>query len=395
MQDGMKWATLIITACSSRLAVASPAVFPTNATEIFGNYVPDSSALATWMSTYPDDSRLEHMNIPGTHDSATWNYTQAVQDALANVTAGDGEVMYPPEVFRCQSASIAASLNSGVRFFDLRFALDPTGTKLVFWHSQALLSEVSTVDDVITAFYFWLDQHPSEAIILSFQYEGSTTADATFNTTVQIMLFDILNSTAAAQYIEQTHDALPTLGEARGKAVLFRRFDLDQLPDEYEAALPGLHFSPSAWTDDSKDITLTYNTAKNLTAYIEDYYEPDDLGDDSTPAANIAAKLNATVTHLQKATTNSSNYADSLFISFASAEHVLTVPVAVTPQIMAVGAENSSTPLGGVNQQLLPVLQELDGQRMGIVVVDFWDQPSDLVPSILQKSVSTCGISNR
>ncbi|KAJ4424658.1 hypothetical protein N0V82_000586 [Gnomoniopsis sp. IMI 355080] len=323
------------------------------------------------------------MNIPGTHDSATWNYTQAVQDALANVTAGDGEITYPPEVFRCQNASIAASLNAGVRFFDLRFALDPTGVKLVFWHSQALLSETSTVQDVVTAFYFWLDQHPSETVILSFQYEGSTTVNASFDATVQIMLFDILNSTDATQYIEQTHDILPTLGEARGKAVLFRRFDLDQLPDEYEAALPGIHFSPSAWTDDSKDIMLTYNTAENFTAYVEDYYEPDDLGDNSTAAANIAAKLTATVTHLQKATSNSSNYANGLFISFASAEHVSTVPVAVTPQIMALGTGNSSTPLGGVNQQLLPVLEELNGQRMGIVVVDFWDQPSELVTTIL------------
>ncbi|KAJ4391284.1 hypothetical protein N0V93_004901 [Gnomoniopsis smithogilvyi] len=380
----MKLVTLLITACFGSLAGAITAFFPANATEIFGHYVQDTSASATWMSTYSDKSRLEQINIPGTHDSATWNYTQAVQDALANITAGDGEITYPPEVFRCQSASIAASLNAGVRFFDLRFALDPLGVKLVFWHSQALLSEVSTVEDVVMAFYFWLDQHPSETVILSFQYEGSTTANASFDATVQMMLCDVLNSTDAAQYIEQTHDALPTLGEARGKVVLFRRFDLDQLPDEYGAALPGLHLSPSAWTDDSKDITLTYNAAENFTAYVEDYYEPDDLGDNSTAAANIAAKLNATVAHLQKATSDSYHYAESLFISFASAEHVSTVPVAVTPQIMALGTGNLSTPLGGVNQQLLPALQELNGKRIGIVVVDFWDQPSDLVATILQ-----------
>lgn len=380
----MKWTILLITTSFGNLVGATPALFPANATEIFGHYVRDTSTSATWMSKYPDQSRLEQMNIPGTHDSATWNYTQAVQDALANVTAGDGEITYPSEVFRCQSASIAASLNAGIRFFDLRFALDPTGVKLVFWHSQALLSETSTLDDVVTAFYFWLDQHPSETVILSFQYEGSTTANASFDATVQIMLFDILNSTAAAQFIEQTHDALPTLGDARGKVVLFRRFDLDQLPDEYEAALPGIHLSPSEWTDDGKDITLTYNVAKNFTAYVEDYYEPDDLGDNSTAAANIATKVNATVAHLHKATSKLSNYAESLFISFVSAEHVLSVPVAVTPQIMALGTGNLSTPLGGVNQQLLPVLKELEGQRMGIVVVDFWDQPSDLVATILQ-----------
>lgn len=382
---------LILTSCIGSLGLAAPleaitrsVAFPANATEIFGPYDDGDTTLATWMSNYADDTLLTQLNIPGTHDSATWNYTQATQDALAAITADDGEITYPPEVFQCQEASIAASLGAGVRFFDLRFALDPTGTKLVFWHSQALLSEVATVDDVVTAFYYWLDQHPTEVIILSFQYETSTIVDASFDATVQLMLFDILNSTTAAQYIDQTHDALPAnLGAARGKALLFRRFDLDELSDEYEAALPGLHLSPSLWTDDSPDIILTYNTEQNLTLYAEDYYEPDDLADDSTPEANIAAKVNATEAHLVKATSDVSNYAESLFITFTSAEHVATVPVAVTPRIMAVGAGNSSTPCGGVNQQVLPTLKDYAGQRVGIVVVDFWNQPGDLITSIL------------
>lgn len=365
------------------IGLASSIEFPPNATEIFGSFVHDNGTLASWMSSYADETPLALMNIPGTHDSATWNYTQATQDALANITAGDGEPTYPPEVFRCQNASIVESLNSDVRFFDLRFALDPTGTKLVFWHSQALMSERATVGDVITAFYYWLDLHPSETVILSFQYEGSTIVNATFDATVQHMIFDILNSTAAAQYIDQTHDALPILGEARGKAVLFRRFDLDELPDEYDAALPGLHLSPSLWVDNSKAMSLTYNTELNSTAYIEDYYEPDDLGDNSTAAENIAAKVNATVSHLEMAASETLDGSGSLFITFASAEHNTAVPVAVTPQIMAIGVDSSSTPLGGVNQQIFPKIKMLEGKRMGIVVVDFWDEPRDLIKSIL------------
>lgn len=384
----MKITVALLIAGPLRLAQASPTSnssiqFPSNATEIFGPYIPDDGPLTSWMSTYPDTTPLQHLNIPGTHETATWNYTQAVQDALANYTANDGEPVYPAIVFRCQRASIAASLNAGVRFFDLRYALDPAGSKLVFWHSQALLSEAATVGDVVAAFFYWLAQHATETIFLSFQYEGSTTANASNDATVQLMLFDILTSPTALQFIDQTHDALPaSLGAARGKAVLFRRFNLDELPATYEAALPGLHLSPSDWTDDSKDFAITYNSAQNLTVYVEDYYEPDDLGDDSSPAANIAAKVNATVAHLDKAV-QYANDSDSLFITFASAEHVTTVPVAVTPEIEAVGAANESTPLGGVNQQILPVLKKLNGQRMGIVVVDFWDQPGGLIQSIL------------
>ncbi|KAI3397705.1 hypothetical protein diail_10474 [Diaporthe ilicicola] len=170
---------------------------------------------------------------------------------------------------------------------------------------------------------------------------------------------------------------------ARGKVVLFKRFDLDQLPDEYEAALPGLHLSPSLWEDNSKNSPLAYNAALNLTAYIEDYYEPDDLGDNSTAEANIAAKFNTAASHLVMATSDSSDYSQSLFITFASAEHNTAVPVAVTPQIMALGAGNASTPMGGVNQQIVPLIQSLKGRRMGIVAVDFWDEPEDLIKSIL------------
>lgn len=379
----MRAALVFATSCFGSIGLASSIEFPLNATEIFGPFVLDNGTLSTWMSKYTDETPLSLINIPGTHDSATWNYTQATQDALANITAGDGEPSYPPEVFRCQNASIMESLSAGVRFFDLRFALDPAGTKLVFWHSQALMSERATVGDVVAGFYYWLDLHPSETVILSFQYEGSTIVNATFDATVQHMIFDILNSTAAAQYIDQTHDALPTLGEARGKAVLFKRFDLDELPDEYEAALPGLHLSPSLWTDNSKATALTYNTVLNLTAYIEDYYEPDDLGDNSSAADNIAAKVNATVSHLELAASDTLDDGGSLFITFASAEHNTAVPVAVTPQIMALGIDNSSTPLGGVNQQISPVIKSLEGRRLGIVVVDFWDEPRDLIKSIL------------
>ena len=126
-----------------------------------------------------------------------------------------------------------------------------------------------------------------------------------------------------------------------------------------------------------------YNTALNLTAYIEDYYEPDDLGDNSSAADNIAAKVNATVSHLDLAASEALDDGGSLFITFASAEHNTAMPVAVTPRVMALGIDNSSTPLGGVNQQISPAIKSLEGRRLGIVVVDFWDEPRDLIGSIL------------
>ncbi|OCK73513.1 hypothetical protein K432DRAFT_387357 [Lepidopterella palustris CBS 459.81] len=268
-------------------------------------------------------------------------------------------------------------LNDGIRFFDLRFAFNPTNSTLVFWHSEALQSETATVPDVLFAFYKWLDDHPTETLLLSFMYESSTTAWAHNNAAVQAQLFAALTSDAAKRYIDQTHNALPTLGAARGKIILLRRFVLDQLNSTYEAALPGLSFPPSAWLDDNRDFSITYNPSHNLSAYIEDYYEPDDVPAGLGAATNIAAKLNATAAHLQKAASGVAP--DGLFITFSSAERDADEP-AVYPKIMALG---NGTDVPGVNQQLVPVIQGLKGKRLGVVVLDFFEMPGTLVPAIL------------
>ena len=77
-------------------------------------------------------------------------------------------------------------LNSGIRVFDLRFAYDVTNSTLVFWHSGALMSQTATLDDVLYGFWQWLDDHPTETIFLSFQYETDTTLHGSFDAETQI-----------------------------------------------------------------------------------------------------------------------------------------------------------------------------------------------------------------
>ncbi|OIW33364.1 hypothetical protein CONLIGDRAFT_677157 [Coniochaeta ligniaria NRRL 30616] len=349
-----------------------------DASQIFGvsslsPYQPRNTS--TWMSRFPDSTPLTHLTIPGAHDAATWNFSSSTRDSLPP-DAGTKD----PAYFRTQRASISAALDAGVRFFDLRYAMDPTGTTLVFWHHDALLSETARVADVMFAFYAWLESHATETLLLSFQYEGGTAPGASNSARVQLQLFDILTGPAAQKYILQTRDELGTLGPARGKIVLLRRFDLDQLDAGYEAAIPGIHLSPALWPDNSPDFELVYNADEGLAAYIEDYYEPADLPVGLNASVNIAKKLDAVAAHLRKAA--GGEKPDSLFITFASGEHNDAVPP-VFPEIMAVGNGTADTPLGGVNQQLVEVLGELKGKRLGVVVVDYWDEPAGLVDAIL------------
>jgi 1-phosphatidylinositol phosphodiesterase len=356
-----------------------------DAAPIFGRYTKSTLNTSVWMKSIPDDTPIVRMNIPGTHDSATWNYSLATQEALDGITTLNGESQLPPEFFRCQDKSLVSMLNAGIRAFDLRYAFDATNSTIVFYHSGALLSETATLTDVLFGFYKWLDDHPSEVLFVSLQYEGGTKVYASDNAAMQQALFDVLTAPHARQYLLQSPvNAFGTLGPARGKIILLRRFDLDNLPATAAAQLPGVHFSPASWTDNSPDITLVYNATTNATAYIEDYYQPlTPFG--SSAQENIQWKYNATTAHLLRAAAVSGEDGaepDSLFWTFASSENDVNIPFDF-PQIMATGNGTQSTPQGGVNQMLVPFLKTLKGQRVGIVMFDFYETPGQLVNTLL------------
>ncbi|KZT61044.1 PLC-like phosphodiesterase [Calocera cornea HHB12733] len=349
---------------------------------ILGDYSACDSGLCNWMSKFPDDLPIVHMNIPGVHDTQTWNYSQATQDSLKHITASGitGDVAHQPvaaEYFRCQDQPIFEMLNGGIRAFDLRYAFDPLNSTLVFYHSAALQSETATVQDILYGFYHWLDEHPTEAVFLSFMYEGSTTQWAQNDVNVQQMLYDTLTNDVAKEYISPIKDRFGTLGDVRGKITLLRRFTLNLLPVSAEATIPGVHFPPSNWTDNSPDIRLVYNQATNATAFIEDYYEIG-LPNGAGAELNIQWKFNATTNHLELAA--SDEFKDSLFWSFASSEHDDDVPNAETPMIMALG---NGTDVPGVNQKLLPWLQERKGSRWGIVMFDFFGDVDGLIEAFI------------
>lgn len=352
-----------------------------DASPIFGDYVDGKTSTATWMKHYPDNTPIVHMNLPGTHDTQTWNYSLATQQALDHITALSGEPVLAPEYFRCQEKSLVAMLNDGIRVFDLRYAFDVTNSTLVFYHSQALQSETATLEDVLFGIYQWLDDHPSEAVFVSLMYEGSTAIHASNDAAVQKELFRTLTTPVARKYFNLEKNELGTLGEARGKITLFRRFDLDMLPASYTAVMPGLHFSPLNWTDNSPHIELVYNTAKNLTAYIEDFYETD-APKGSGAALNVQWKYNATTANFLRAANAAGKQKDSLFWSFCSSEYDTDIPPE-TPKIQALGNGPAITPLGGVNQRLIPFFKSMKGKRLGIAMFDFYDQPSELVQTFL------------
>ncbi|KAK0470922.1 PLC-like phosphodiesterase [Armillaria novae-zelandiae] len=295
-----------------------------------------SSATCNWMAKYPDDTRIVHMSIPG-------NYTQTTQDELIRYTGEIAAAKY----YQCQEHSLFQMLNGGVRAFDLRVAYNPGNVP-------------------------GLTSTPTEALLISINHESGTGTpnDAEFYE----HLYDLFNSSPATEYWVQSNGTLGTLGEARGKMTLLQRFSYDLLPD-YDTKRIGIYLDPNQWTDNGANISVVYNQPENQIAYIEDYYEIGlEIG--AGAAENIQWKFNATTAHIQDAI---DRHPDQLYISFASSEHNLDLPPE-TPRIMALG---NGTDIQGVNQKLLPWLQERKGSRFGIIMLDFFDSVPSLVEAII------------
>lgn len=85
-----------------------------DASPIFGYYVKNKTSTSTWMKKYPDSTKIVHMNLPGVHDTQTWNYSLATQQALDHVTALDGVTVslhrLHPGMEQCLSYNIQRKL---------------------------------------------------------------------------------------------------------------------------------------------------------------------------------------------------------------------------------------------------------------------------------------------
>jgi hypothetical protein len=67
------------------------------------------------MKAYPDDTLFVHMNLPGTHDADTWNYSLATQQSLTHVTDLVNITEIDPSAYRCQDLPMIRMLDDGTK----------------------------------------------------------------------------------------------------------------------------------------------------------------------------------------------------------------------------------------------------------------------------------------
>lgn len=297
--------TLSLLLLSPFAALASPSSSPVDLPAVL--VAPSSS----WMSAIPDATSLTRLSIPGTHDSG----------------ATKGVVWYV-----CQKESIATQLANGIRFLDVRcrhiedrFAI----------HHEAKFEDIM-FGDVLNDCKAFLAKYPRECVIMSVKKEYDDAKDTrsfeeTFKWYVQ--------NYPGLFYLT---DHVPTLGEARGKVVVLRRFG--------GGSELGIWAMP--WKDDT---TFTVPASGNACAIVvQDKYG---LG----TSLNVKAKWREASPALD-ATRDPANYG-SLYINFISAAGSSVDPADAW----------SCSRFTDMKEHLNTYLGSYPRARLGIVALDFPD----------------------
>lgn len=230
-----------------------------------------SANLPRWMGELGDSWPLSALSIPGTHNSPTCHV------ALPSV--------------RCQAVGVREQLDNGVRFLDVRVSASRGGGNdaLALVHSvfPVSLGGNKYLAGLLDELYAFLDDNPSEALIISLKREG--TGRGTDQHLSQ-HLFRRYCSGGGDDVARRwfTEPRVPSLGEARGKIVLVRRFNNDgALQAQHDGR--GWGIDASAWPDNCADGTVGSGLVR-----VQDFYE---VG----KSAAIEKKAELARSHLERA----------------------------------------------------------------------------------------------
>ena len=232
---------LALLLCLLLVLVAVPMTETGDKTEIPGS--------ADWRADLSDDKRLCELVLPGTHYSGT----QFVQLAFFS---------------KCQARSIGQQLEAGFRYLDIRLGEDESG-ELQLMHgftrckTGALTKSSLKLDDVLAECCDFLDAHPTETVVFAVKQEHGALSVAAFES-----LLDAAVRENESYWL--LTDSMPTLGEARGKLVLLRRYE-DAAGLGARAGIPFLWESQKGHDDASRNLAVENNGSYDL--LVQDRYE--------------------------------------------------------------------------------------------------------------------------
>ena len=202
---------------------------------------------ADWMSRLDDDLKLNRVTLPGTHDSAT-NYVQLSWFS------------------KCQSLGIGEQLEAGARYLDIRLSADGDGLILTHGFTKCKSSAFGgalSLEEVLNECYAFLDAHPTETVVFAVKREQRDVSIGD----MQLMIDKLVKESPSHWLLT---DRIPSVGQARGKLVLVRRYN-------DEAGLgtdSGISF---LWADQPGHNDTSLNTVSNgngsFDLWVQDRFE--------------------------------------------------------------------------------------------------------------------------
>ncbi|KAL5614497.1 hypothetical protein BROUX41_004600 [Berkeleyomyces rouxiae] len=159
-----------------------------------------------WMAQIPDDIDVTSLSIPGTHNSLTYS--------LHN------------ELLQTQNTDLRGQLTAGIRYIDVSGRVKDNKIQLY----QGDVDTTYDLGKVFTILFDFLDQHPTEALIMRVKKDPLVSDD---EEVFAGLMSDYLDARTAIGQRAQSHvyfgenpesSQAPQLGEVRGKVIILQDF---------------------------------------------------------------------------------------------------------------------------------------------------------------------------
>jgi 1-phosphatidylinositol phosphodiesterase len=304
---------------------------------------------SSWMRDIPDQARLLSLSIPGTHNSCSVG-------GILGFT-------------KTQDLDLPDQLEVGIRFLDVR--LSHYQDNLFVHHDVVHMGKCYA--DILATCSNFLEQHPSETILMSIKDEGrcdsilgrfapsrrlGKSRGDPMNWVVRSGSFEDAFKARTWEYVDDPalfynlpspfpgdsslHTNLTAdtrLEEVRGKIVLLRRFEADQ----------DTGFDLTYWPENMRFRSMT----KPVYAVEDHWWDP---GEND--------KYNFMVTHMEEAGRRNPK---DLYITFSSAVNLHARSYAKT-----------------INPRLNEYLAKSSRGRVGIVAMDYFQDPPALISNVIK-----------
>ncbi|KAK6458631.1 PLC-like phosphodiesterase [Scheffersomyces xylosifermentans] len=275
----------------------------------------------TWLKEIDDNTRISKLSIPGTHNSA------ACHTALPSV--------------QCQGESVTEQLNHGVRFLDIRAGKqflkegdDAKDLQVIHGKFPVKIPFPRLLKDTFDEVYDFLNNNRSETVIVSLKQEGSDDWDNANDEFGNLIWDKYITPNKDKWYLNTD---IPKLGDARGKAILFRRFGVNNQDRRNQFG-----FDAASWhyntTDDDRG-----------TFVVQDFCEVEKADD-------IPKKVEYVKDLINKAKDYTKDNDNKLFVNFTSASNFF---------------DHDCWPQQIANALLQSKIEDSFQKGVGIVVLDY------------------------